>query len=136
MPGKGTTSIQHATDKHHLEPLKLPDASTEDLGEGGGEWSAPSNTPGLPEHVKCPGLACSAVETQESGGATLVANTQMEVTEPADADTQESGGVLLAMSAQPAPTEDTTGIELIGAAEKATAAEPEALEPWTEGMAR
>ena len=42
----------------------------------------------------------------------------------------EPGGVPLGAIAAPAYTEGAAGIELISAAEKAPAAEPEALEPW------
>jgi hypothetical protein len=36
-------------------------------------------------------------------------------------------------SAEPAPTKDTASVELSGAAERATTAKPEALEPWVGG---
>jgi hypothetical protein len=35
----------------------------------------------------------------------------------------------------PAPAKDTVGIELIGAAERAATAEPEALEAWVDNKA-
>jgi hypothetical protein len=38
-------------------------------------------------------------------------------------------------SAAPVPTKDTFGIELIGAAERAATAEPEALEAWVDNKA-
>ena len=49
--------------------------------------------------------------------------------------THEPRGALLDANALPAPTEGTASVKLIGVAEKATAAEPEALEPRAESMA-
>jgi hypothetical protein len=45
----------------------------------------------------------------------------------------EPGGASLDTNVAPALTEGTASIKLIGMAEKATAAEPEALEPRAEG---
>jgi hypothetical protein len=48
----------------------------------------------------------------------------------------EPGGASWDANVTPAPTEGTTSVKLIGMAEKAAAAEPEALEPRAEGEAR
>jgi hypothetical protein len=48
-------------------------------------------------------------------------------------EAQESGGAPLVVKAVPAPAKGTASAELIGAAERAAAAEPEALEPWAGG---
>jgi hypothetical protein len=88
-----------------IRPLKPPDLTIEDLGKAGGA-SAPNDVPGLPESPERLGLVSAAIGMQERGGA------------------------LSATNAVPAPTEDTAGVELVGTAERAAAAEPEALEPW------
>jgi len=75
-------------------------ATIKDLGEAGGALSAPSDTPGLPEGSECLGLVHVVIGMYEPGGA------------------------LSAKSAVPAPTKETAGIELVGAAERAAATEP------------
>jgi hypothetical protein len=68
-PGEGANPIQGATDNPDLEPLKPPDLVIEDLGEAGVVPLAPSDAPGLPEHLERLGLVCAAVGMQEPGGA-------------------------------------------------------------------
>jgi hypothetical protein len=60
----------------------------------------------------------------------MIVNAKADVREPAHVEVQSSEGVLLATNAIPAPDRGTAGIELIGAAEGATTAKPEALEAW------
>jgi hypothetical protein len=48
----------------------------------------------------------------------------------------ERWGVLLVVCTAPALAEDTAGVEPAGEAERATAARPEALVPWTQGEAK
>jgi hypothetical protein len=60
----------------------------------------------------------------------VIVNAKADVREPAHVKVQASEGVLLAANAIPAPDRGTAGVELIGAAEGATTAEPEALEAW------
>jgi hypothetical protein len=67
-----------------------------------------------------------------AGLASAIANPDAEAVVPAIFEGHESGGVALAMNAT-VPAKDTTSAELIGMAERATAAEPEALEPWARG---
>jgi hypothetical protein len=55
--------------------------------------------------------------------------------ERAVVDAHESGGASLDANAVPATTEDAASVELAGRAEKATTAQPEALEPWAESEA-
>jgi hypothetical protein len=63
------------------------------------------------------GLACPA------------ANADAEAAERAIVDAHEPGGAPSVVKAVPAPTEDTTSVELASVAEGATMARPEALEP-------
>jgi hypothetical protein len=58
------------------------------------------------------------------------------VREPAHVEVQESEGVPLVVNTVPAPAKGTAGVELIGAAESATTAEPEALEARAGDKAR
>jgi len=91
-PGKGATPIQHTIDPH-LEVLKPPHLCEDPLEEPGGV--------GLrPVHV-----------TGKVGAETL---GRMAI------DAHEPRGVPLDTNPTPAPTEDTTGIKLIGVAKKAT----------------
>jgi hypothetical protein len=64
----------------------------------------------------------------------MALNPNMEATEPAVVVAYKLGDVLMTGKVAPAPTEDTNGAKLIGMAEKATATEPKALEPLTEGV--
>lgn len=75
--------------------------------------SASSDAPGLPEGLEHLELVCAAVGMRSQGGAPLV------------------------VEAEPAPTEDTAGVELASAAKGAAIATPEVLarEPWAEGEA-
>ena len=87
--GEGiATSIWCATDEHCLEPLKPPNISTEDLGEGGGVWS-PSNPPWIP------GDPGGSEDLNSLRPASVIANSKAKVREPAHVEVQESGGVLL-----------------------------------------
>jgi hypothetical protein len=67
--------------------------------------------PGIPPGEEATSIRCAAADPVAEG-------------------LEESGGVWEATSTIHAPTKDTTGIELVGTAERAAAAEPEALEPW------
>ena len=72
------------------------------------------------------------------GPAGAIVNADAKAAEPVIVDAHEPGGVPLAVKAAPAvpaPTEDTAGVELASAAEGATTAKPEALEPWARGEA-
>ena len=60
----------------------------------------------------------------------MVVDANAEATKHTIVDMHEPGGVCLAVKAVPAPTEETTSVELVGAAERAVAAEPKALESW------
>ena len=106
------------------EVLKPPDCAAEDLDESGGASSVPGDLPVVPGDLGTLGLADAIV------------NTRTEAREPARVVAQEPGGALSAVKAEPNPTEDTAGIEPVGAAERAAAAESEALEPWAEGKGR
>jgi hypothetical protein len=59
-----------------------------------------------------------------------------EAAEPTIVDAHEPGEGSSATNAEPAPTEDSPCVELIGAAESVTTAEPEALEAWADDEAR
>jgi hypothetical protein len=76
-----------------------------------------------------PNSKCSG-DINGLGLAGVIVNAKADVREPAHVKAQASEGVLLAANAIPAPDRGTTGVELIGAAEGATTAEPEALEAW------
>jgi hypothetical protein len=55
-------------------------------------------------------------------------NAEAEVREPAHVEVQELEGVPLATNTAPVPVKGTASIKLIGAAESAATAKPEALE--------
>jgi hypothetical protein len=76
-----------------------------------------------------PNSKCSG-DINGLGLAGVIVNAEADVREPAHVKVQASEGVLLAANAIPAPDRGTAGVELIGAAEGATTAEPEALEAW------
>jgi hypothetical protein len=59
--------------------------------------------------------------------AGAIGSADAEPAEPTIVDAQQSGGGLSATNAEPAPTEDTACVELIGAAERAATAESEAF---------
>ena len=63
--------------------------------------------------------------------ANMIRNIEAKARAPAHIDVQESGGVPPTTKATPVPTKGTAGIKPIGVTESVTAAEPEALEPWT-----
>src|SRR6266851_3713843 len=105
-PGEGVASEQHAVDPR-LEVLKPPDPNEEPLEE--------------PRGVCLGGTEPACVAENADVGTTI---------ERTGVGAHEPGGVPLGAIAAPAYTEGAAGIELIGVAEKAAAAEPEALEPW------
>jgi hypothetical protein len=105
-PGEGVASEQHAVDPR-LEVLKPPDSNEEPLEE--------------PRGVCLCGTEPACVASNADAGTTI---------ERTGVGAYEPGGVPLGAIAAPAYTEGAAGIELIGVAEKAAAAEPEALEPW------
>jgi len=124
LHGEGAAHIQHTTNKRHLKPLKLPDSVAEDLEESGGVWSVRGTLPCAPGNLGSPR------DLKSLGLAGAVANANGKATKHTAAEAHKPGGALLATSAVPAPTKETTDIELVGTAERAAAAEPEALEPW------
>jgi hypothetical protein len=58
----------------------------------------------------------------------VIGSTDAEAIELAGVEAHELGGMLSAMNTEPASTKETACIELIGTAEGAATAEPEALE--------
>jgi hypothetical protein len=56
--------------------------------------------------------------------------------ESSNVNAHEQWGVLLVIGTAPALAEDTPSIEPAGKAERATAARPKALVPWTQGEAK
>jgi hypothetical protein len=83
-----------------------------------------SDLPWPPGKSKCSG------DINGLGLAGVIVNAEADVRELAHVEVQASEGVLLAVNAIPVPARGTAGVELIGAAESATTAEPEALEAW------
>jgi hypothetical protein len=70
-------------------------------------------------------------DLQEAGGALAATSLGLAgAAANAGAQAQEPGGAPATANIAPIPTEGTAGAELIGAAERATATEPEALVPW------
>ena len=74
------------------------------------------------------GVGLGPAHATRKEGAKVIECVAVEAIEP--------GGASLDANAAPAPTEGTASVKLIGVAEKAAAAEPEALEPRAEGEAR
>ena len=123
--GEGAATEQRTTDGPHPEHLKLPDLRVEDLEKSGGA-SALDDSPilvGSPGDFDRLGLACT------------VANVDVRELEPSSVDVYERGGALPVVGAAPTLAEETAGVEPAGEAERAAAAKPEALAPWTQGEA-
>ena len=125
-PGKGAATERHATEARRPEPLKPPDLPTDDL-EKSGEASALDDS-SMP-HGGGPG------DLDSLGLAWTVADMEARKVEPSGVDAHERGGALPVVGAAPVLAEGTAGVEPAGKAEKATAAKPEALVPWAQGMA-
>ncbi len=121
LPLNGTPSKPVAP-----EPLKPPDLPMDDLEKSGGA-SALDDSSML--HGGGPG------DLDSLGLAWTVADMEARKVEPSDVDAHEQGGALPVVGAAPALAEGTAGVEPAGEAEKATAAKPEALVPWAQGMA-
>jgi hypothetical protein len=109
-PGEGAAPVRRAADPH-LEALTPPHLCEDPPDEAGGVGLGPVHAAGKAGAVT---LDRVVVDAHGPGGASL----------DADADTA------------PTPTEGTASVKLIGVAEKAATAEPEALEPRAEGAAR
>jgi len=78
----------------------------------------------------------AAVESIGPLGLTGVAEkASVRPIECADADTHKQGGVLAVAGAIPALAEGTASIEPTSKAERASAAKPKALTPWTQSKA-
>jgi hypothetical protein len=105
VPGEGAAPVRCAA-KRHLEDLTPPHLCEDPLAKAGGVGLGPVHAAGK---VGAKAIERIVVDSHEPGGVSL------------DADTA------------PAPTEGTASVKLIGVAEKATTAEPEALEPRAEG---
>jgi len=121
LPLSGTPSKPVAP-----EPLKPPDLPMDDLEKSGGA-SALDDSSML--HGGGPG------DLDSLGLAWTVADMEARKVEPSGVDAHERGGALPVVGAAPALAEGTAGVEPAGEAEKATAAKPEALVPWAQGMA-
>ena len=67
--------------------------------------------------------------------ACIVANVDAMDVEPRALTRMNEGGMLPVARATPALAEGTDGVEPAGEAERANAAKPEALAPWTQGEA-
>ena len=107
VPGEGAAPVRRAAEPH-LEALTPPHLCEDPLAEAGGVGLGPVHAAGK---AGTKAIECAVIDAHKPGGASL------------DADTA------------PAPTKGTTSVELIGVAEKAATAEPEALEPRAEGAA-
>jgi hypothetical protein len=107
-PGKGTAPMRRAAECH-LEALTLPHLCEDPPAEAGGVGLGPVHAAGK---AGAKAIECAVIDAHEPGGVSL------------DVDTT------------PTPTEGTASVKLIGVAEKAATAEPEALEPRAEGTAR
>jgi len=134
----------HHDDAHHVPPHPFTFLLSSDIcahGTAPGEGVAPpvrcAADPQLealmPPHLcedppdEAGGVGLGPVHAAGKGGAKAVKCTVVDVHEP--------GGALLDMNAVPATTEDAPSIDLASGAEKATIAQPEALEPWAESEA-
>jgi len=124
LPGEGVATERRATEDRRPEASKLLNPHQEDLQDAGGVPSGPGNSPVFPKDVDPFGLV-GVAEKADAGGV-----------EPFGIDAYEGGGAPLpVVGAATALAEGTASIEPASGAERAAAANPEALEPGAHGEA-